>query len=328
MDSNKLGSTIIEFDILKQTFKEVRTDDLLIDMQDKNKIYWIHCNLSEKQIFKQLATKLRLPEEVVYMCNQEDIMPQVREHDEALTVHIESLVTTEFKSTNEACFSKLIMHLTTRYCFTAANDTLPALKEFMQSYQKAIRYAKTPCFIFFLIFDNVINDYTKILFEFELLTDQMDVRVRSAHHNIYNDVMDIKQEVMKVKRNTIAARDILMRLSGRTFSVISEQCRTSLYNLSNNSHMVVHEADSLRDVLNGLLDQIDNSLMQKMNESMKVLTAVAAIFLPLTLITGIYGMNFRWMPELQWQYGYFFALGLIVLCGAGMLLLFKRMKWF
>jgi len=126
----------------------------------------------------------------------------------------------------------------------------------------------------------------------------------------------------------MASREILMRISGRSIAVISDACRTSLYNLSNHSHMVVHEADSIRDMLNSLLDEIENMLMQKLNETMRVLTAFAAIFLPLTLITGIYGMNFRWIPELNWTYGYFWALGLLVVCAGSLLFLFKKKKWF
>lgn len=133
---------------------------------------------------------------------------------------------------------------------------------------------------------------------------------------------------MKVKRYTIAIREILMRITSRNILVISEQCRTSLYNLSNHCHLIVNEIDSLRDMLNGLLGQIDNQLMQNMNETMKVLTAFAAIFLPLSLITGIYGMNFYWMPELGWKYGYFGALGLIVLCALLLFLIFRKKKWF
>lgn len=323
-----LSSTIIEFDLANHSFKELSLDELEMDLHDLKKIYWVHSDLNQQETFKKLATKLHLPDDVINLCAEEDTMPQFIDNDEALTIQIQCLLSTELKNNNEANFSNLIIHLTPHFCFTASTEVIPALLEFIKSCQKSIRYAKTPCFILFLIFDNVVNEYARILFNFELITDQMDLGVRTIHKNIYGEVMEIKQQVMKVKRYTIAVREILMRISGRNISVISEQCRSSLYKLSNHSHMVVHEADSIRDILNGLLDQIDNTLMQKMSETMKILTAVAAIFLPLTLITGIYGMNFHWIPELEWQYGYFWALGLILLCGIVLLFLFKKMKWF
>lgn len=323
-----LGSIAIEFDLENRKFKELSIAELKINLHDQKKIYWVHCDLNQQENFKKLSEKLCLPDEVIKLCDQEDTMPKLIDNDETITIQIQCLLSTELKNNIEANFSNLIVYLTSNFCFTASSEVIPALLEFIKNFQKSIRYAQTPCFIIFLIFDNVMNEYARILFNFELVADQMDLRVRSTHSNIYNDVMEIKQQVMKVKRYTIAVREILMRLSGRHISVISEQCRSSLYNLSNHSHMVIHEEDSIRDILNSLLDQIDNTLMQKMSETMRVLTAVAAIFLPLTLITGIYGMNFHWIPELEWKFGYFWALGLILVCGGVMLFIFKKMKWF
>lgn len=198
----------------------------------------------------------------------------------------------------------------------------------LKSCPKSLPYAKTSCFLLFLLLEGVINDYAKIHLAYEELADQLDAQIRTPNKNTYSQVLELKHGVMKVKRYTIAIREILMRITSRNILVISEQCRTSLYNLSNHCHLIVNEIDSLRDMLNGLLGQIDNQLMQNMNETMKVLTAFAAIFLPLSLITGIYGMNFYWMPELGWKYGYFWALGLIVLCALLLFLIFRKKKWF
>lgn len=179
----------------------------------------------------------------------------------------------------------------------------------------------------FLILDNIINDYAQFLFNFEVISDQMDVKVRESHDDIHSDVNNIRHRVMEIKRCTVAIREILMRLSGRKIAVISEECRISLSNLFNQSQMVFNEIDSIRDMLNAMLSQMDYHLMHRMNQTMQVLTAFAAIFLPLTLITGIYGMNFHNMPELNWYYGYYYALILIFVCGVGLYYMFKKMKW-
>lgn len=321
-----MDTTIIEFDIRNKQYHNIPLDQFKVSAEP-NKLYWIHCNLSAPNDLAALHEQLNLSEDVLTLCYQNDIMPKLFDSDENLTLQMACLLQNKLVDL-EARFTSITMHLTDKFCFTAAKETPSALIEFTHSHQKAIRYAKTPCFIFFLIFDNIINDYANMLFNFELIVDDMDAQIRRANQYTYNDVMNIKQEVMQIKRNIIAARDMLMRLSSRNIAVISEHCRVSLSNLSSNSQMVVHESDSLRDVLNGMLDQIDNALMQKMNETMKVLTAVAAIFLPLTLITGIYGMNFEYIPELSWRYGYFWALGLILTCAIAMLIVFKIKKWF
>lgn len=323
-----MASTIVEFDIEDHTFQTLSIDEFKIQPQ-LTKIYWIHCDLNEKEMFEKISAQLHLPENIVSLCQDEDIIPKLIDTDDALTLQIQCLLSTEINEYNtEVDFENLVIYLTPRYCFTASAQALPAIKEFEESYSKSIKYAKTPCFILFLILDNVVNDYGKILFSLEMVTDQLDLRILDESKNIYNDVMDVKHQLIKIKRYSIAIREFLMRISSRSISVISEQCRLSLYNLSSHSHTIVHEVDTIRDILNGLLDQIDNALMQNMSQTMKVLTAFAAIFLPLTLITGIYGMNFQWMPELHWKYGYFGALGLILFCGLALAYLFKKKKWF
>ncbi len=324
-----LDSCAIEFDLKHRSFKKLSIDELLqIDIVNTDKIYWIHSNLNQIDTHHKLIAKCHLPDDVVKLCNQADALPMAVDADESLTIQIQCLLSTELKQKGKVNFGNLILYLTPAFCFTATSDTIPALLEFIESSKKSLRHAKTTCFMIFLILDNVINDYAKMLFNFDEISDQMDLRVRISHKNIYNEVIKTKQHLMKIKRSLIALREILLRISGRKISVVSKECRLSLSKLSNHTHLVVHEVDSVRDILNSLLDQIENNLMQTLNQSMRILTSLSMIFLPLTLISGIYGMNFHWIPELAWKYGYFYALSLMVIIAAIILYIFKRIKWF
>jgi magnesium transporter len=91
---------------------------------------------------------------------------------------------------------------------------------------------------------------------------------------------------------------------------------------------VIDTIETLRDMIGGLMDIYLMSLSNRMNEIMKVLTIIATIFMPLTFIAGVYGMNFRHMPELGWEWGYPLALLLMAVVAGGMLLFFRRKKWF
>jgi len=324
-----LDSCAIEFDLKHRSFKKLSIDELLsIDFTTTDSIYWIHSNLNQVDIHKKLIAKCHLPDDVVKLCDQMDSIPTTMDTDESLTIQFQCLMSTELKQKTAVNFGNLILHLTSTFCFTASSDSIPVLLEFMESSKKSLRYAKTPCFMVFLILDIVINDYAKMLYHFDVISDQMDLRVRKSHKNIYNEVIRIKQQLMKIKRSLIALREILLRISSRKISVVSKECRVSLSHLANHSHLVVHEVDSVRDILNSLLDQIENNLMQSMTQTMRILTALSMVFLPLTLIAGIYGMNFHWIPELSWSYGYFYALGLMITCASIILYIFKKMKWF
>ena len=101
----------------------------------------------------------------------------------------------------------------------------------------------------------------------------------------------------------------------------------SLRDIYDHTVQVIDTVESFRDMIAGLHDIYLSSISNKMNEVMKVLTMFAAIFIPLTFMAGIYGMNFEYMPELKWRDGYFILLGLMTAVGLGMLVYFKKKKW-
>lgn len=319
---------VIEFDIKNKTHRQICLEDMDLTLQGSHVIYWIHYDLSDMSGFGMIAKTLDLPEDAVELCCSDDSMPQLLDSDDKISLQVQCLMSHHRNPDDNDDVENLIVHLSDKYCFTASARALPPVKYFEEYYPKSLRYARTPCFILFLLMDNIINDYAQIIYDYELHTEGLDIRVSNNDDDVYNEVVNTKKQLMKLKRCAVAIREILMRISGRKIMVISDQCRTSLNNLFNQSQFVFYEIDSLRDMLNSLLNQIDYALMYKMNEAMRILAAFAAIFLPLTLITGIYGMNFRWMPELLWQYGYFYALGLLVVCAFILLYVFRKKRWF
>jgi magnesium transporter len=90
---------------------------------------------------------------------------------------------------------------------------------------------------------------------------------------------------------------------------------------------IIDAIETFREMLSSMLDIYLSSLSNRMNQIMKVLTIIATIFMPLTFLAGVYGMNFKYMPELEWPWGYPLILGLMISIGSVMLILFKRKKW-
>ena len=178
-----------------------------------------------------------------------------------------------------------------------------------------------------VLVDNTINRYLDVLLELERMTDNIDLDFRHISTATYRKVIAVKRRVILVKRYASMLSDITMRLSGRKMSVISEDCRASLHNLLTHCQMVMTEADAIREAINSALDSINNALMGRMNETMRILTVYMLLFMPLTLITGIYGMNFRYMPGLEWKYGYYVVLGLMICCVVGLFYAFKKRRW-
>jgi magnesium transporter len=136
-----------------------------------------------------------------------------------------------------------------------------------------------------------------------------------------------------LRKSVWPLREVAAGLERGESKLISKGVHIFLRDLYDHTIQVIDTIETFRDMVSGTLDVYLSSVSNRMNEVMKVLTIIATIFIPLTFVAGIYGMNFNpeasaWnMPELNWRYGYFFSLGLMFLIFLGMFVYFKRKKW-
>ncbi len=142
-------------------------------------------------------------------------------------------------------------------------------------------------------------------------------------HNIHV----LKKEMILLRRAVWPLREVINALTREKTSFISENVLIYFRDVYDHIIQVIDTVETFRDMLSGLHDTYLSSISNKMNEIMKVLTMFASIFIPLTFIAGIYGMNFHFMPELNWRWGYFTVWGIIILVGTSMMFYFKRKKW-
>jgi magnesium transporter len=133
--------------------------------------------------------------------------------------------------------------------------------------------------------------------------------------------------VIGLRKSVWPLRELVGGLQ-RERDLVREGTQVYLRDLYDHAVQVLDTVETYRDILAGMLDIYLSSVSNRMNEVMKVLTVIATIFIPLTFIAGVYGMNFERMPELRWRYGYAFAWGVMLAAGAGMLLYFRRKRWF
>ncbi|HLT46182.1 MAG TPA: magnesium/cobalt transporter CorA [Rubricoccaceae bacterium] len=163
-----------------------------------------------------------------------------------------------------------------------------------------------------------IGDATEV-FE-DLVFDRPDAGVQEA-------ISALRREVVVLRRAIWPLREVLTGLLRDETPGITDRTRVYLKDVYDHLVQAVDILESLRDVLGGLADLYLSALSHRMNEVMKVLTIIGTVFIPLTFIVGVYGMNFDHMPELHTRYGYFVLLGAMVAVAAGTLYLFKRRGW-
>ena len=130
-----------------------------------------------------------------------------------------------------------------------------------------------------------------------------------------------------LRKNIWPMREIIGEIRKAESDFINET--TSIFFMDVYDHIIqiIDTIESFRDILSGMLDLYLSTISNKMNEVMKMLTIIATLFIPLTFIAGVYGMNFHFMPELGWRWGYFAVWGVILAVGISMVIYFKKKKW-
>ena len=130
-----------------------------------------------------------------------------------------------------------------------------------------------------------------------------------------------------LRKSVWPLREVISGLERTESSLIEESTGIYLRDVYDHSIQVIDTIETFRDMISGMLDIYLSSISNKMNEVMKLLTIIATIFIPLTFIAGIYGMNFAYMPELQWRWGYFGVLFIMAVVSITMLIYFRKKKW-
>lgn len=183
-------------------------------------------------------------------------------------------------------------------------------------------------YLFFALLDAIIDHYFVIL---EHVNERIDVLEEEVYTNPVPEtarkIQELKKEILRIRRYMSPVRELVGRLIDTEHPLISKGTKLFLKDAMDHCLEINESLHICRELVMSLMDMYMSNVSNKMNEVMKVLTIMASIFIPLTFIAGIYGMNFEYMPELQWQFGYFVALGLMLSILVIMLLYFKRKRW-
>jgi magnesium transporter len=140
-------------------------------------------------------------------------------------------------------------------------------------------------------------------------------------------IHDLKRELIYLRKQVWPTREVINTVAKGELSLVQENTAVFFRDVYDHTIQIADTIESFRDVLSGLLDLYLSTISNRMNEVMKVLTIIATIFIPITFVAGIYGMNFKYMPELDWKWAYFAVWGLITAIALTMVIYFKRKKW-
>ncbi len=191
-------------------------------------------------------------------------------------------------------------------------------------------------FLLYQIIDYIVDQYFPMLDDWQDYIEDLETNIINNNHNKHplEKIMIIKREILHVRKSITPEIELINSFTKKNYSFFDS--KTILYFKDVHDHLmrIYSELETQRDLLKNVFD-IHNSMISKqmtetsnkMNQVMQKMTIIATIFMPLTFITGIYGMNFHNMPELYWKYGYFIILGVMLMIGFLMYATFKKKEW-
>jgi magnesium transporter len=206
-------------------------------------------------------------------------------------------------------------------------DVFGPIRTRLRNHQGRIRQAGAD-YLMYALLDAIIDHYYLVLEHYSDHLDTIDERVMThSGPETLQSIHRLKQELAGVRRAAWPLRDLIAGIERSDSPLIHKTTRPYVRDLYDNIVHIIDTIEIFREMASGLLDVHLSVVSNRMNEIMKVLTLIATLFMPLTFIAGLYGMNFHYMPELSWHSGYFLVLGVMALTTIGMLTFFRRHRW-
>ena len=183
-------------------------------------------------------------------------------------------------------------------------------------------------YLAYALLDVIVDNYFVVLEEMgDGIEVVQDTVMKKSAPQTLQDIHKLKGDLVFLRKNLWPLRELVSALERTESELVREDLKPYLRDLYEHSVQVIDTVETLRDMLSGALEIYMTVVSNRMNAVMKVLTVIATIFIPLTFLAGVYGMNFEHMPELAWPWGYAGVWGVMIVLAGGMLIFFKRRDW-
>jgi magnesium transporter len=254
--------------------------------------------------------------------------PKLEEYDDYLFLPLNLLMVDLISNEISSERISLLLGKNGVVCFQEKEiQILSPLRDRIRNGKGLVRKRKAD-YIFYRLIDIIVDNYFLVI---EYLTDRIDELeekiLQDPNAGVHEEIYDLKRKIGFVKRTISPLRECISKAIKSDSDLVSESTQNYFRDVSDHLLNLIDTVDSQKETINDFLNLYMSTMSNKMNEVMKVLTIFASIFIPLTFIAGIYGMNFEIMPELKWRYGYFIAWGAMLLVTTLLLIYFKRKKW-
>jgi len=326
----KVKIDLTEYDENKFETCEINSVEEIDPYTDTPQVTWVNvCGLHDTELIKQIGEKFNIHPLVLEDILNTETRPKIEITDNYIFVAMKMLTNNNPKNQINTEQVSFILGNTFVFSFLEKSDSIfnPIKDRITNNYGRVRKQASD--YLFYALMDVVVDQYFLLLEQIEEKMELLDDDVinntdKSQIEKIYN----LKNKLLLTRRSLWPLREIFSRLIREESPLINRKVIPYLRDLLDHTIQITETIDLQREITNGIMETHISLMSYKMNEVMKVLTVIATIFIPLTFIVGIYGMNFPNMPEMQWPWAYSALWGVMIGVVLFMVFYFKRKRWF
>jgi len=326
--------TLIEYDAHSIEERKIETMDELLPCLDNDKVSWINVDgLGDPEFFQRLGRQFR-----IHPLALEDLFnigqrPKIDEYDRQLFIVLDMAYENKKE---EVVFEQVCIVLAENFVITIQEDpgdVFDPVRQRLRDGGGNARFMKADYLAYALI-DAVIDQYFPIVESLgESMDDLQETLLDQPTRERLRDLHEFKRLIARIRRAVWPQREVLGRLMRDETGLVAARTKPFFRDCYDHTVIMVDILETFREAARNIMDVYLSSINIRTNEIMRVLTVISSIFIPLTFIAGVYGMNFDPklspfnMPELEWTFGYPFAICLMLAVAIGMIVFFKRKKW-
>jgi len=321
--------SVIDYDASSCSEKQVQAVEDCFPFKDTQTVTWIDINgLHDTELIGKIGSHFGLHPLVL-----EDILhtvqrPKMEDFESYVFVVLKMLYYSEDNQEVKAEQVSFILGSNFVISFQeAAGDVFNLVRERIRKARGRIRKQGADYLLYALI-DAVVDGYFVILEKIgERIEAPEEVLMTNPPPEVLHAIHSLRGETIFLRKSVWPLRDVIKDLESGDPALVTEPVTIYFRDVYDHTIQVIETIETCRDLVSGMHDMYLSAISNRMNETMKVLTIIATIFIPLTFIAGIYGMNFEHMPELHWRWSYPVLWAVLISVGAAMFVYFKKKQW-
>ncbi len=327
--TDKTRIRIIDYDEAHFEEKEAEEVEECFPFKDKPTATWINIDgIHRTDIIEKIGKHFDLHPLVLEDIANTGQRPKMEDFIDYIFIVLKMLCYDETEGETKAEQLSLVLGPNWVISFQESEgDVFDAIRDRIRNDKGRIRKMKAD-YLAYALMDAVVDNYFVILEKTgEKIEEIEDELVTNPSPETLQAIHNLKSQMIFLRKSVWPLREVISRLERWESPLISKSVDIYLRDVYDHTIQVIDAIETFRDMLSGMLDIYLSSISNRMNEVMKVLTIIATIFIPLTLVAGLYGMNFKYMPELESPWGYPFVLLVMLAVGVSMVIYFRRKKW-